>query len=256
MIDLNKVIKVSLFRQCFIAIIFLFLSVFPSYAQTLKLTTVDWPPFYGEDLPQKGFFSSLVREAFDRAGYSIKIEFQTWKRALESTKKGHFDGLLGAYHTEDREQYFHFSDPVFENQDVFISTNPSLVSYESLNDLKDIPIATLRGAAYSDELKAKGFKVQDTDSDLQSLKMLSKGRIHLVLISKAHFRFLIEKHSELKKIQNDLFLLEEPFRTYQLYCPLRKGLENSEEIIEQFNQGLKEIKQDGTYERLEIQFGI
>ena len=225
-----------------------------TYSETLKLTTVDWQPFYGQDLPEKGFFSAIAREVFKRAGYDIKIEFQPWKRALELTKKGNYDGLLGSYYNEERTEHFIYSDKVFENKDVFISKNKDLVLYKALSELKSYQIGSGRGYTYSDELKQNGFNIIETNDDLHSLRMLLKDRVDLVLMSEVHFKYLLEHDLDLFAKQEELFVLNMPFRVHSLYCPILKKRENSEEIVARFNEALSEIKEDGTLDKILTRF--
>lgn len=240
----------------FIALTFITLFSASSHSETLKLTTVDWQPFYGHNLPEKGFFSVIAREAFKHAGYEIEIEFQPWKRALESTKKGQFDGLLGAYFNKDRTEYLIYTDEVFENRDVFIGKNKQLVAYQDLSELKTYRIGTIRASAYSDELKDKGFTVVDVNDDMQSLRMLLKDRIDLVLMSQTHFQYLLEQDLELFANRDQLSILDKPFRTYSLYCPIRKSRKDSKEIVSRFNDALNDIKKNGTFDKILTRFNL
>ncbi|MFV1874016.1 MAG: substrate-binding periplasmic protein [Oleiphilus sp.] len=225
-------------------------------ADTLKLTTVDWQPFFGHDIPEKGFFSAITREAFNRAGYDIKIEFQPWKRALETTIKGDYDGLLGAYFNEARASKLHYSDVVFENQDIFITKRKDLIDYQDLNELKAYRIAVMRGAAYAEELKHKGFNIIENNHELQSLKMLCKGRVDVVLMSKMHFQYISENDAEIFSERETLAILKKPFRVYPLYVPITKKRSDSQEVIDRFNDALTEIKTDGTYQKILGRFGF
>jgi len=51
-------------------------------AEPLRFVTVDWAPFYAQNLAGQGFYSVLTREAFARAGYELEISFVPWKRAM------------------------------------------------------------------------------------------------------------------------------------------------------------------------------
>jgi len=44
-------------------------------AQTITLATMNWPPFYSNDLPEHGFFTAISKEAFKRTGYEMKVKF-------------------------------------------------------------------------------------------------------------------------------------------------------------------------------------
>ncbi|NOR23845.1 MAG: hypothetical protein GQ542_05525 [Desulforhopalus sp.] len=52
------------------------------------MATLNWQPFYGENLPKNGFYAELSREAFKRAGYDLIITFVPWKRAVQMARTG------------------------------------------------------------------------------------------------------------------------------------------------------------------------
>ena len=52
-------------------------------AQTVELTTMNWPPFYGENLEQGGFINAIAKEALAESGYESETEFTGWQTALD-----------------------------------------------------------------------------------------------------------------------------------------------------------------------------
>ncbi len=52
----------------------------------------------GKDLEGHGFMTELIIEAFAWVGYDVTVKFLPWKRALESTKSGKYDGLLTVWY--------------------------------------------------------------------------------------------------------------------------------------------------------------
>ncbi len=42
--------------------------------------------------------TELIIEAFARVGYDATVKFLPWKRALESTKSGKYDGLFTVWY--------------------------------------------------------------------------------------------------------------------------------------------------------------
>jgi polar amino acid transport system substrate-binding protein len=43
--------------------------------RTLNIAATEFPPYYGKDLENNGFFTEIIREAFKRSGYSVEIDF-------------------------------------------------------------------------------------------------------------------------------------------------------------------------------------
>ncbi|SLM32071.1 putative ABC-type transporter periplasmic subunit family 3 [Desulfamplus magnetovallimortis] len=223
--------------------------------ETITLATLNWQPFYGEDLPEKGFFAAISREAFKRAGYEMKIEFMPWKRALEMAKKGKYDGLLGAYHSEERAQEFYFTDPVSQNEEVFFQKKGKGIAYSNIEDLKQYKIGGLRGAAPLIELNEKGFNVEETNDDLMSMKKLNAGRIDLLVIGKQQLYYNIANVEDLKGFKDEFEAIEPPFKSFDLFCPITRKKADGEEIVKKFNAALQEMKADGTYDDILKRFG-
>ncbi len=225
-----------------------------AFSQTLTLATLNWEPFYSENLPEEGFFTALSREAFKRAGYEIKVEFMQWTRALAMAKKGKYDGLLGAYHNAERENYFIFPEPAAHNEEVFLQKKGKGITYTSLEDLKPYKIGGLVGGAPLKELAEKGFKTEGA-KDLQSIKKLHAGRIDLMVYGKQNFYFSLKNMADYTPYQDAFEVLEPPFKSYGLYCPVSRKRTDAREIVDKFNAALKEMKADGTYEKILTRFG-
>ncbi len=234
--------------------VFLLLSPLLS-ANTLNLTTVNWEPFYGEGLKENGFFAAISREAFKRAGYDITVKFLPWKRALESARSGKFDGLLGAYYTDDRAKTFYYSDVVHQNDEVFVSVKDRGISYTQLNQLKQYKVGGMRGSAQMDELRSLGFDIEETTDNIKSLLKLSSHRLDMVLIGRQQFNYLLQNENELRSLQGNLEAIEPPFKSFNLYCTITKKRKDGDEIISGFNQALSQMRNDGTFQAILKRFG-
>ena len=101
------------------------------------MATVDWSPFYGETLPQKGFITVIGKEAFKRAGHEMSIEFMPWKRAMVMAKEGKYDGVFGCWINKDIEPDYIFSKEHMGSGDGhFLAPKNSTVKIDKLEDLK------------------------------------------------------------------------------------------------------------------------
>ncbi len=223
--------------------------------ETITFATLNWEPFIGEELPEKGFFSALTREVFKRAGYDMKLEFMTWNRALELARRGKYDGLLGAYYNEDREKDFYYPDPVAKSQEVFVQRKGSKISYTHFSELKKYKIGSLLGGASGAALREQGFNVEDTADEIMSLKKLKAGRIDLHVMGMQQFYYLTDTDAFLKKIRNEFEVVSPPYKEYDVYGPISKKTVDGENIVKKFNKALQEIKSDGTFDKIMIRFG-
>ncbi len=236
-----------------LALVFLFSG--NALAQTLTLATTDWEPIYGRSLPEQGFFSAVSKAVFKRAGYDIKIQFLPWKRALEEARSGKYDGLLGAYHNKGRAKNFYYPDPLYSSDEVFIQYKGKGIEYTKVEDLKGYSIGGMRGAANLVELKARGFDVRETVNDMQSLMKLNSSRIDLVLMGRPQVLYMLENNAKLKSLAGHVEILEPPYKSSSLYCPISKKRMDGKIIVKKFNEALKAMKVDGSYSKILKRFG-
>ena len=54
--------------------------------RAITLATVNWEPYYSEQLPDGGPVTEVTKEAFRQVGYEALIKFIPWKRAVELRK--------------------------------------------------------------------------------------------------------------------------------------------------------------------------
>lgn len=66
-------------------------------AETITIAADAWPPFNGEPKSEsEGYMIDIAREAFGAAGYEVDYKILSWKRALNLTREGEIDGVVGA----------------------------------------------------------------------------------------------------------------------------------------------------------------
>lgn len=74
----------------------------------------NYPPFSGPQLESGGMFSEIVRRAFTRMGYRVKIEFLSWENAKDLTlKRNAYLGTFPWFKNSLRERMWKYSAPLF-----------------------------------------------------------------------------------------------------------------------------------------------
>lgn len=227
--------------------VILFASVV-SAAREVRLTTLPWIPYADPDLASKGFASQIIRTAFQREGIETDITFQTWTRTLETVARGEYDALFSAYHTDLRARTYIFSDPYAESLLMFFARKGADIQYQNLSDLKMYTVGVTKGFANTPEFDSADYidKVE-AENELASMKNLIRGRVDLVLMDKYVGMSLLNRHFP----DNDTIVpLEEPLQKKPLYLLFSKKKDRSEKLVRLFNKGLRQIKEDGIYERI------
>ncbi len=54
----------------------------------IRITNGEWAPYLSNKLPNKGFASHIVREAFAAVEIEVKYGFFPWKRSYKLAKEG------------------------------------------------------------------------------------------------------------------------------------------------------------------------
>jgi polar amino acid transport system substrate-binding protein len=230
----------------------------PSMASEPKqvvLATTEYPPYYGELLPNQGVITEIIREAFKHAGYEVKIKFLPWKRALEMTRQGEFNALFTAWYREEREQWFGFSDPLpIANEIGFYKRKDHKISYRKIEDLRPYKIGTVRGYSNPAEFDKEKLDTEEVTEDRLNIQKLALGRIDLVLIDKIIGQHIID--TELPESAQKLEWLNPPLKIDNQYLMFSKKFDDYQEEIADFNRGLRQIIEAGIVKAIIAKHGF
>jgi polar amino acid transport system substrate-binding protein len=209
----------------------------------------------GQDLHKEGYFSEISRQAFQKAGYEMSITWMPWQRALNAAKTGRdFDGVLGAGHSEERAKSFEYTDPIDTDTYVFFTHKDNKFSYEKPSDLKPYTIGGMRGDIAGASLKTTGFNIIETATFEQSIKMVLAKRIDFFIASKRVIQSIL--NTKFKQQSADIVALSPSYKEYSYYIIISKRIRNHKSIAQDFNLGLKQIKEDGTVGEILHDFGF
>lgn len=218
--------------------------------QVVRLSTINWEPYTGENLPDNGFFSEIVTESFARVGYRVEFHYRPWARALMETKEGRFHGLMVAYWKEDRVEFLNYSDVVWKVREEFIALRENPITYDgTLTSLKGYTIGILNKSAQAEELKAAGLETRPISDQVQNVKKLLAGRIDSMLIPRGIFFYHLERIDP--QFDRGLVKILKPqYKIYDMYVAFSKQRPVYEQLTADFNRGLNRIKTDGTFEKI------
>jgi polar amino acid transport system substrate-binding protein len=246
---MNKMFQklVHIMMYC-VVIIGLMTAQTPAAPRTLVFATLDAPPYFGENLPDGGFYTEISREAFQRVGYTLEVEFMQWNRALELARQGDYDGMLGMYYTEQRENDFIYTESIYDDEIVFFSRKGETITYTTLRDLTPYTIGVLLGAAEIERLKQEGLKFIEASDYAISVKNLMMKRLDLVLCSRVYLLDVIT--TQFPEWNDAIDVVQPPFEIQKMHNVISKNVADAATIVADFNRGLQMIKDDGTFDRI------
>lgn len=225
--------------------------------ETLNFVTVAWPPYYGPDLDDGGFTVAVARAAYERAGYGYSVEFRPWSRAMGAAKQGSFDGLHGAFYSQERDADFHISgSALYTARTVLMAWESSpLESYEQLRDLLDYRIGVYQDYAYPEPFaSAQMLEKRAHPNNLMNLRQLASGRLDLVAGGETVLRQQARDDPRLDA--SKLKIIEPALGVQDLLMMVPKGRPDGRDLLAAFDRGMDAIRTDGTYDDILQAYGI
>lgn len=218
-------------------------------AENLRVTADRWPPYISPELPGRGLAMALVTEALKRYDYGTELRIEELGRALEGTRLGVYDLVVGVWQTETRAKGLHFSDPFLVNDLRFITLSDNLIEYNQLEDLQSLMIGTLRDYAYNADFLNNNKLTRIPRSDVvQNLNALLEGEIDLAVTDR--FTALHAIHNYLPDSRDRFRFLRKPLETRNLHIAVSRKRADHEQIVQQFNRAIKTMRADGTYDAI------
>lgn len=215
----------------------------------IVLATCNWEPFFGETLVNGGYVIEITKEAFLRAGYELEVKFVPWKRALETAKAGKADGVIGTNYSDERARTYRLTDVVYQEENGFFRKKGRAITYKTLRDLTPYKIGYMRGGSFGAEFDTAAYlKKQDVTDNELNIKKLIGGRIDLFISARLIVIHLLR--TKYPEWQEEIEFIVPPYLMINVHHAISRAISNSEKIVADFNQGLKEIRDDGTYQKI------
>lgn len=223
-----------------------------TYATTekiVRIATLNWEPYIGQNLENEGFMAEIAREAFRRGGYKVEYIYLPWKRAITRAEHGVFDGYFPAYWTAEREDKSLFTDAIINGPVSFFRIKGSTITYKKLTDLKPYRIGVVRGFVNSPEFDAADYlRKEEVTNNITNIHKLLAERVDLIVADKFVGFYLLHKY--LPHMVGQIESISPPLQDKQSYLCISKKSENASLKVKAFNQGLADMRSDGTFYRI------
>ncbi|MBK1838416.1 ABC transporter substrate-binding protein [Azospirillum sp. YIM B02556] len=175
-------------------------------ADTVRLTTLEWPPYSGS-LPDNGFSSIVVREAFKAMGHTVSVEVLPWQRAVHSAKEE--PGVVGYFPEYPAElDGFSLSDPIGESPLGLIVPAGAKIADPSPPGLARLKLGVVNGYVNAkpvgDAIATNGLKPEAVVDDTTNIRKVAAGRIEAAEIDRYVFSYLMRNTAELQSLQGKI----------------------------------------------------
>ncbi len=219
-----------------------------------RLVADPYPPYQYEDGGSvRGADHDIISEAFKVNGIRTETAIKSWDECMAEMEKGNADGIFQITRTPERARRFIFSHELRTATTLFFKKKGFRIvldgSAEPALLLRSHKIGVLSGYSYDpvvDNLKGE-LKVEKKSSESLLYGLLA-GEFDLALLDLGVAAYLIKK---LRIEGLDSIPGYKIMR--QLYVAFRKDLR---ELVDLFDSGLLEIKENGVYNGIFRKYGL
>lgn len=216
--------------------------------QELKLASDVWPPFTNVET-KKSIATDLVQIALERIGVSSKNNITNFENVILGIDNSIYNGSTALWKNPNREKTLLFSEPYLQNQLVLVCLKGGNIDIESVSELTDKKIGVIEGYSYDEDLlKATHLELVFSENDQMNLKKLVLKKIDYLLVDDLLIQYLLKY--QLNEVHKYLTISDKPFQIKTLHFALHKNTPNAEEIISKFNEEIKSMLKDGTYNKI------
>lgn len=172
-------------------------------AEPVRLTTLEWPPFTSQSLPDGGLTGHIVKRAFAEAGLEVEFDFFPWQRAvwLAANPTKPYSGYFPEYLADNQSEQWRISTSVGDSVLGLAQKAGKPVSWQRLADLTPYRIGVVAGYVNTREFDAMMASQQlntfAVDGDHLNLRKLQRDRLDLAVIDRDVFYWLIQHDEKL-----------------------------------------------------------
>lgn len=216
----------------------------------VQLSTGEWAPYTGEDLPSLGVATAIVSDVMRDIGYEPHYQFMSWPVALERAESSKTDdeirGSFPYIATEERQRKYYISDPVMHYEiTAFYNkhANPDAAAIESVADLSGHQIVKIAGYDYPKSIREHISSDTVSASDLDTaFRLIANNDNKYIVVESIEVgsQLLEQKHPRLvEKIQ------AAPLRKKtSLHLLFSKNNPNNRTLSDDFNRSLARLQKN------------
>ncbi len=214
--------------------------------RTVRLTSLEWPPYAGKALPQQGASVAVVRSALAAMGVRLEVEFVPWTRAvaLGQDSKSGFSGYFPEYESPEVASMFTLSQPIGHGPLGLVERRSAAVAWRTLDDLKGLQIGVVRGYINTEDFDAmvvsRELTAVPASDDLANVRKVISGRLPLAVIDRNVLAYLMANDRSVADARRVLQFNARALENKSLHVALQDTAEG-EWALQMINQGLKKI---------------
>lgn len=217
--------------------------------EVIQISVANFPP-YIDEVEEKGVIVNLVKKALLIQGFKANISFSTWSEVETAVdSKNHLSFMWSK--TANRKRKWSYSEPVYTNRQVLVSSKNKRVFWRRLDELRQYKIGVTTHHNYGKRFEdyREFLNLNESISDFISLKKLINGKFDAIVLEELTAQHLLSYFPKNKRDKIEI-LSHQAIDTSDSYLVCSKMNSRCAFLIDQFNQGLKKFKHTEEYSKL------
>lgn len=167
-----------------------------SFAETWRMTSLDWQPYTGRYLEDEGFVTKIVRDKLATKNIGLQVDFRPFDRAIGEVVTDRAVAMYPIWAVEDREGFI-ASKKIAESLLAAMHKSDRNIEWEDLDSLfKKYRVGYIKSYTYSDKVKSaiKKYpnKVDEAKNEMALMRALYYGRIDVALTDPRVMLYLVK----------------------------------------------------------------
>ncbi|MCD8522403.1 MAG: transporter substrate-binding domain-containing protein [Saccharospirillaceae bacterium] len=232
-------------------------------ADVIRLRADEWYPINGQpDSEKPGYMIEIARTIWEAAGHQVEYRLMPWERAIDETRQGRAECIVGAYREDAPDFVFPQQAMGLDSSHFYVAAANSW-RFQTMADLNNVRLGTIGGYAYDNgELDAYIEKNQKNPARVQivrsgnaleqNIRKLLTQRIDVIVESPAVMQ------AQLKKMEHSDAVVSAGMIGEQspLYIACSPVLPAVTGYLDLLDNGLQEMHNNGRLQTILKRYGL
>jgi polar amino acid transport system substrate-binding protein len=217
-------------------------------ADYVLVTGPDFPPYADQNLPDGGVVTRIVKQAYAKVGRTVDIQFVPWSRGFAAVRDGKADATFPYAPSAERLAIMQASEPIFMLQNRAWYARDQPIAWKTPEDLAGKRLCQPLGYAPSKPIQAlidRGALQLIQPRNMEScVRMVQSHRADFTTDDPTVIRAVMAR------TRIDLAESPQTLEHRPLVLLAAKGDSRGAAVLADFNEGLRRMKADGSYDRI------
>lgn len=230
--------------------------------ELITITGEKWPPYnsYVLDQQRPGFMFEIVQAVFQESGYRFKYTERPWARAIEDTRRGTFNALIGPG-KGDAPDFIFPEEEIGFTRNVFYVHGDSDWRFNGVESLNRIRVGVLKSMTYGDLMddyirrnkddKQRIDIISGEDYLARNFTKLKMGRIDATIDDGMVISNFLKRTGQTDQFSNAGAIGE----GYGIYIAFSPRYPHAQKLAFTITAGVRKMRQNGQLKRIMLKYG-